>query len=66
VIPPGFQVAAALLAAVPTAVVVLVVAVRIAAYVIAPAEQRPIIRKARRIRRSWRRTATRVGLAHTE
>jgi len=54
------------LAAVPTAVVVLVVAVRIAAYVIAPAEQRPIIRKARRIRRSWRRTATRVGLAHTE
>ncbi|NUS00008.1 MAG: hypothetical protein HOV67_32705 [Kribbellaceae bacterium] len=29
-------------------------------------ERRAVIRKARRIRRTWRRTATRVGLAHTE
>jgi S-DNA-T family DNA segregation ATPase FtsK/SpoIIIE len=64
--PPHFQTAATMLAAVPSAIVALILIVRTVAYLIAPAEQRPVIRKARRIRRTWRRTAIRVGLAHTE
>lgn len=64
--PPHFQAAATLLAAVPTAIVVLILLARTVAYLIAPAEQRPVIRKSRRIRRTWSRTAIRVGLAHSE
>jgi S-DNA-T family DNA segregation ATPase FtsK/SpoIIIE len=64
--PPDFQTAATLLAAIPSVIVVLILIARTVAYLIAPANRRPVIRKARRIRRTWARTAIRVGLAHSE
>ena len=64
--PPNFETAATTLAAILSAFIVLIFGVRIAGYAVARPEHRPVIRKARRIRRTWARTAIRVGLAHSE
>jgi S-DNA-T family DNA segregation ATPase FtsK/SpoIIIE len=63
---PDFQTAAEALAAIPTGLAVLVILARGLRLAFAAPERRAVIRKARRIHRTWRRTAIRVGLAHTE
>ncbi|WP_034088724.1 FtsK/SpoIIIE domain-containing protein [Streptacidiphilus albus] len=54
------------LAAVPVCSVITLSTTRGMRYLLAASDQRPVIRAAWRIRRTWRRTAMRVGLAHTE
>jgi S-DNA-T family DNA segregation ATPase FtsK/SpoIIIE len=54
------------MAAIPTGLAVPVVLARGLRLAFAAPERRAVIRKARRIRRTWRRTAIRVGLAHCE
>jgi len=54
------------LAGVPVCSAVTLSTARGMRYLLAAPDQRPVIRAGWRIRRTWRRTAMRVGLAHTE